>query len=156
MSSFLILGLFALSAGKHVVTSRPAPNSDKTTSHILYGTSLKLTDQTLVPAELRVWALKSTPILPDDTVVFLLAKACSPADATAGTVLLDSLVMQAFPGDPDSESYDDHLPDGLVPWAIAIGRTLSQTRPLGDGVSKGFEITVSEYVRDEARQSGLQ
>ncbi|KZT26330.1 hypothetical protein NEOLEDRAFT_1177742 [Neolentinus lepideus HHB14362 ss-1] len=153
MSSFFILGLFALSGGNRVVS--PRPNSDKTTSHILYMTSLQLFDLSFVPGEIRVWAPMTTPILPDNTVVFMLAKACTPADTLHGAVVMDSVLFQPFPGDPESSAYEDHLPDGQVPWVIATGKTISQTRTLADGCSRAFELSLTEYVRDEQRQSGI-
>ncbi|KZT30651.1 hypothetical protein NEOLEDRAFT_26035 [Neolentinus lepideus HHB14362 ss-1] len=104
--------------------------SDKTTSHILYMTSLQLLDQSIVPGEIRVWAPMTTPILPDNTVVFMPVKACTPADALHGAMVMDSVSLQPFLGDPESSTYEDHLPDGQVLGSLQLARRSRRAVPL--------------------------
>lgn len=153
MSSFVVFAVLAVSGGRRVTANRPPPNENKVTSHIIYASSVSLLDNSVRNAEIRHWAPSSSAILPDNTVVLLLAKAYAPPD---GVFLFDTLLLVPFPGDPDAPDYDDHLPDFHTPWVCATGRAHSATTTLADGVSRGFELLVTEYVRDESKMSYLQ
>ncbi|KAI0668642.1 hypothetical protein C8Q78DRAFT_1081033 [Trametes maxima] len=83
--------------------------------------------------------------LPDDTIIFLVAKLhLWPNDIT----LLDAIQLFPVPGDPSSEFYQDNIPDMPYPNIYAIGVVQGKHEVLANGKSRGFTLNVSDCVVD--------
>ncbi|OBZ78509.1 hypothetical protein A0H81_02121 [Grifola frondosa] len=106
-----------------------------------------------LPAELRIYSPRNDTPLPDNTIAFVVAKAHAPAN---GTILLDALSIYPFPGDPNSDDYQDAIPDMPYPFAYGLGSIQAKHEVLADGVSKGFMVDLSEHVRDSPKPSSVQ
>lgn len=147
MTSYLLAGYLALVNGRRV--SSENPNTHKTTNHMYYDTVIQ-TSGVDVPAELRYWVPATATPLPDGTVVDVLAKMNTPANSKA---LLDAIQFVPFPGDPASDSYEEGIPDRPFPTLFVLGHTSGAAETMDDGVSVGYEVQTSEYVRDQSRGS---
>lgn len=147
MTSFLINGYFAVSGGRRV--SSENPNTHKVTHHVLYNTIVQTSGVDL-NAEIRTWSPANEALLPDGTVVDLLAKVFAPPNAT---LLLDAFQMTAFPGDPQSAVYEDNIPDRPFPTFFVLGHTHGLAETMDDTVSVGYFVQTSDYVRDQTRSS---
>jgi hypothetical protein len=102
-----------------------------------------------IPAEIQVFAPSHTAILPDHTVVYVVAKM----EVQPTSVYLDALSLAAVPGDVTKTSYEDTLPDEPFPRIFVIGQVLHEVA-LPD--KKAFNVLTSEYVKDRAVQSTVQ
>lgn len=159
MSSFYLFGNFAVAGGSRVFTEKTVSagsSGDRTvrTPHILYDTTVSLTNSSTIQASLRVYGPPNENPLPPQTVVFAVAKAFAPAN---GTILMDVLTLVPYPGNPDDDSYDDFIPDFPATLAMVTGPV--HMKPFvcsDDSKSRGFFIEASEYVRDTARVSSIQ
>src|SRR5580698_4361107 len=75
MSSFVVVGFFALHSGHRVRT--PITRADGATTaiwHVHYAMALNCQQPPSLPAELRNYSPVNDVVLPDDTVAFVLAK----------------------------------------------------------------------------------
>ncbi|KAI0070426.1 hypothetical protein K474DRAFT_1577413, partial [Panus rudis PR-1116 ss-1] len=95
MSSFIMTGFFGLGDGKRSVDARPA-------YYCFYPMTIQCkSDQSFIPAEIRVYTPPHDTVLPCGTVVFLTARTYLPADLSGKhTALLDAIAMYPIPGDP--------------------------------------------------------
>ncbi|KAJ7875957.1 hypothetical protein B0H13DRAFT_1632469 [Mycena leptocephala] len=112
MSSLNVIGFFALAQGKRIATLLPGATFPIHHNH--YVTCLKSTsdDITMYPsATLRVYSGSGDAPLPDNTIAFVIAKACAP---TGKPIELDALYLSAFPGDPNDDQYDVRAPIYLI------------------------------------------
>ena len=50
-------------------------------------------------------------------------------------------------------SYEDGIPDHPFPTLIVLGYTSGAAETMDDGVSVGYPIQTSDYVRDQSRTS---
>ena len=158
MSSITLTGFFGLLHGKGV--SHPeAGDSSVVVHHAVYSSVIQCTlsdvgEQPMaIPAEIRLWCPLSQPLHPDNTVAFIVAKAYIPSPGSLPNVaLLDTLYLVPFPGDTDTDEYEDHIPDFPNPLVATLG-TISAS---GSDLSTGhhcFPLSVREYVRDENKNS---
>ncbi|KIK11994.1 hypothetical protein PISMIDRAFT_47046, partial [Pisolithus microcarpus 441] len=154
MSSTIIVGFFALAGGEHVKTVKA--NSLTATYHCVYNTVIQCTSGVLFPASLRVYSPYKDMVLPDDMVVFVIAKASIPASVPEQTILLEAMWVVAVPGDPTSETYEASVPDFPYPVVIGLGSVSSQPRVLSDGTSRAFTVLSSDYVRDSRLESSVR
>ena len=120
------------------------------TYHCYYSTSLHTPNGDSYPAEIRVYSPFGNAVLPDDMVVFLVAKAFLPPN---DTVLLEASELVAVPGDPSAEGYENSVPDHTVPFFIGLGTVPSAVQILNDTKSKAFAVISSDYVCDSIKQS---
>lgn len=91
MSSLNVIGFFALAQGKRIATLLPGATFP--IHHNRYVTCLKSTsdDITTYPsATLRVYSGSGDAPLPDNTIAFVIAKACAP---TGKPIELDALYL---------------------------------------------------------------
>ncbi|KAJ6548625.1 hypothetical protein B0H19DRAFT_1161441 [Mycena capillaripes] len=152
MTVFNILGFFQLKSGRRVPTVKP--NSSYTVWHIHYNTHVWCANDTQIAAELRLYGTNGTPTLPDGTVAFALCKAQSSPNAV---ISLDAVTFIPMPGDPTSNSYDDHLPDVHTSFVFAIGHITGAAETLDDGhSSRAFPLAVSDYVGNGTAASTIQ
>ncbi|EJD38501.1 hypothetical protein AURDEDRAFT_128834 [Auricularia subglabra TFB-10046 SS5] len=147
MTSFLLSGYLAVSNGRRLASENPT--TKKTTHHMYYDTVIQ-TMGVDVPAEIRLWVPSSEQPLADGTIVDLLAKVHTPANSKA---MLDAIQLNAFPGDPNGDGYEDHIPERPFPTIIVLGHTSGAAETMDDGVSVGYHVSTSEYVRDQSRAS---
>ncbi|KAJ7051703.1 hypothetical protein C8F01DRAFT_637375 [Mycena amicta] len=145
MSSFLSYGFLPLAGGTCVAM----PNG--TTYHGHYTTAIRTARRTYLPAKLRVYSGSSSIPLPDNTVAFTVAKVFAPAGHDA-IIELEALHMNAIPGDPNSPTYQDAIPDcatiftgvGNVPATIQV--------PAG---WKAFNLAMDEFIYNSHRQFSI-
>lgn len=105
-----------------------------------------------VPVDVRHYrAANETPVA-DDAVVFVAAKAFSPGHIVPEDFLLDTIYIDTLPGDPQSATYDDHVPLPRPPVVFANG-TVTDNIQTSDDPIVTFVVTVSEFVRNSRKQS---
>jgi hypothetical protein len=151
MSSFFVDGFFAVKSGRRVVLTRVVNENTIKSNYIHYQTALQCTSGLSYGAELRVFATSQSTILPDDSVVHVVAKAeINPSN----NAFLEATTFSVLPGDPSSDSYEDHIPDEPYPHFFILGQVLKET-PL-DMKMTAFTIMASDYVRDAPAQSTIQ
>ncbi|EJD36382.1 hypothetical protein AURDEDRAFT_44621, partial [Auricularia subglabra TFB-10046 SS5] len=136
-------GYLAVTKGRRVASENP--NTRKTTHHMYYETVIQ-TCGVDVPAELRYWVPSTEKELADGTIVDVLAKVHAPSNSV---MLLDAIQFVPFPGDPSSPEYEDSIPEKPFPTVIVLGNTSGPAETLDDGVSLGYAVQASEYVRDQ-------
>jgi len=150
MSSFTILGFFALASGRRVQTVRPG--TAIRTWHAHYTTTIQCSSPPHVPADLCIYSPINDVLHPDDTIAFVVAWVHIPP---TGTILLDAIRIVPLPGDPSHDSYDDAVPNFQFPMVYGLGIVLSPPETLHNG-STAFSVALTEYVRDANQQSHLQ
>ena len=159
MSSFYLFGNFAVAGGSRVFTEKTVSTGSSgermvRTPHILYDTTVSLTDSSTIQASLRVYSPPNDNPLPPQTVVFAVAKVFAPAN---GTILMDVLTLVLYPGNPDDDAYDDTIPDFPATLAMVTGPVRAKHHLCdSDSKSRAFFVEVSEYVCDTARISNIQ
>ena len=148
MSSLMVFGFFGVNYGCCVGFLKPGTTSK--TYHCYYSTSLQTPTGDSYPAVIRVYSPFGDAILPDDTVVFLIAKAFLPPN---DTVLLEASEMVTVPSDPSAEGYENSVPDRTVPFFISLGMVPSAVQILNNMKSKAFAVVSSDYMCDSMKQS---
>ncbi|KAI5980706.1 hypothetical protein EDD15DRAFT_2117040, partial [Pisolithus albus] len=146
MSAIIVFGFFALANGDRVKTFRAGTST--ATYHCIYETTIQCTSGALFPAMLRVYSPYNDVALPDNTVAFVSAKVCIPASIPSDPVLLEGICVVAVPGDPNSDSYEQGIPDFPYPMVVGLGSVTSPPRTLSNGTSKAFDVVSTDYVRD--------
>ncbi|KAJ7900988.1 hypothetical protein B0H14DRAFT_3852227 [Mycena olivaceomarginata] len=125
MSSFYILGFFQLKAGRRVAVTKP--NSNFPTHYAHYSTNVWCLDNTTIPADIRVFTASTTPLVPDGMVAFAVCTAQSTAtppmanSLASNALALDALMFVVLPGNPESDTYNDHLLDEFTSMAYGVG-----------------------------------
>ncbi|KAG6370025.1 hypothetical protein JVT61DRAFT_12544 [Boletus reticuloceps] len=152
MSSLLVVGFFGVGAGRRMSLQKPG---SKKIYHCFYTTSFPsgLDADERYPAEIRVYSRYNDYVLPDNTVVFLVAKAFF---ALHEPILLEATTFVPVPGDPTDTSYDNNVPDLTTPLIIGLGIVPSRFDVLADGKSKTCTVVSTDYVRDVVKQSSIQ
>lgn len=121
---------------------------------------MHLTNKTSTPVEIRVFSNPAIPIIPDATVVYIIAKvAAVPASTTAKDNVcfyLEAMSISPYPGNPSDSNYDDITPDNIVPWCWAVGSVTTKTLQLADNKSFGFDLSVFDYIRNAVASSTLR
>ena len=148
MSSFTLIGFFALTGGKCVVSTKLSK-----VYYCFYTTTIQCTGGVDIPAEIHIYSPYSDIVHANDTITFLIARAfCPPNDI----VLLDAYHLVPIPGSPTEMEYQlQHVPDCPYPVTSGIS-TVSSTEILADGVTKAFSVVVSDYVCDGTKSSTVQ
>ncbi|KAJ7933345.1 hypothetical protein B0H13DRAFT_1700890, partial [Mycena leptocephala] len=157
MSSFNILGFFQLKAGRRVIVNKP--NSIYATHYAHYNTHVwctKGTGNTTIPADLRVY-------ITNGMVAFAVCSAQSSAFPPAtnslptNTLTLDAMTFFVLPGSPDSDTYNNQLPDERTSMVYGVGRVTGSPQTLDDGHgSRAVTVTVSDFIRGETKASTVQ
>ena len=152
MSSFLLIGFFALAGGKRLPSVNPTSASKTWHSH--YDSTLQCLSNTLLPTRIRIYSRIHDPVFPDDTLAFVGGKCVVTADSE---VLIDAYFVQPVPGNCTDEDYQDHCPDFPFPLVTALGQVLPHTTtPATDSPIKIFSLSVKDYVRDSVKATTLQ
>jgi hypothetical protein len=95
MSSFLVVGFFALLSSRQVHTViTKADDSSTSIWHVHYEMVLTCQEPPSLPAELRNYSPVNDTVFQDDTVVFVMAKAYVSPGNVAGNILLEATVAQ--------------------------------------------------------------
>jgi hypothetical protein len=129
MSTCLIIGFLGVANGRREQTMKiNRGGREMRVFHMRYDTSIQILEGVVRPADLRVYSPINDAPLMDNTVGFVVAKACFPNDTI---ILLDAFYMNKVPGNPNKDSYEDAAPDVPIP------------------------VTVSDYMHDEQRTSSL-
>ncbi|KAG6914894.1 hypothetical protein DXG01_014719 [Tephrocybe rancida] len=155
MSSFIIVGLFALSNARRIAA--PDKTSDGNTQgnphnhtfHYYYTSAIQCANDQALPAEIRIYSPANDPGHPELTVAFVAAKAHIPPN---GATLLDAYYMIPFPGNPQHPAYQDSLPDLLFPFVFAVGHVA------GSDIEDNMRVTsisVSDYVCDGTKATTI-
>ncbi|KAJ7907696.1 hypothetical protein B0H13DRAFT_1879318 [Mycena leptocephala] len=133
MSSLNVIGFFALAQGKRIATLLPGATFPIHHNHYTYPS-----------ATLRVYSGSGDAPLPDNTIAFVIAKACAP---TGKPIELDALYLSAFPGDPNDDQYDEHIPE-CPAFIHGVGHVPANHTPqvLNDG-TKVFTLCVYPATR---------
>lgn len=161
MSSFFLSGFFGLESGQRVNSSKPN-NPSSRVYHAVYSSAIQFAppaDASIIPADIRLWSPRSGTLLADNTVAFVVGKAYIPRSTTSynntDKALIDALYLMPCPGDPSDPEYEARIPDFPGPLVIALGSVTGghSTLPNSDIT---FPLTLSEYVRDDTRQSIIQ
>jgi hypothetical protein len=154
MSTLLLTGFLGVANGRREMTSRPGrERKEVRICHVHYTTSLQCIDGSALAAELRVYTASATePILPDNTVAYVVAKCHFPIHEVA---LLDAFYLAKVPGDVNDERYEDHVPDIPIPFVFGVGQVAGEV-PMSSPVLKCVAVSVSEYVRDEVKHCDVQ
>lgn len=148
MSSFTLIGFFALTGGKRLVSAKSSK-----TYYCFYTTTIQCSAGIDVPAEIRVYSPYNDVPHPDDTIAFVIARAFCPPNDTAH---LDAYHLVPVPGNPtESEYQSQRVPDYPYPFASGVGPVLG-TEILPDSTTKTFSVAVSDYVRDGTKSSTVQ
>ncbi|KAF8141789.1 hypothetical protein EV363DRAFT_1443711 [Boletus edulis] len=152
MSSLLILVFFDVGAGWHISQQKPA---SREIYHCFYSTSFPAASnaEQRYPAEIRIYSPYNNIVLPDNTVVFLVAKGYF---ALYETIMLEATTFVPVPGDPADTSYDNNVPDLTTLLIIGLDVVPSCFDILADGKLKMCMVLSSDYVRDVQKQSSIQ
>ena len=155
--SFIIVGFFALTAGRRVLSEVPLSNGDTATVfHTLYSTAIVCSQQ---PARFSAEIHRYSPVdeapLPENTTVFVVAKAYIPPEGVAGIVQLDALHFCPMSGNPSDENYSANHPDFTNPLILALG-TVSADHEESLRGSLTFPVSLSEYLHGMVRQTILE
>ena len=133
-----LMGLFALGNGhKESISTGPS----KTTSYIVYDSTLRAMDDTGCAIQIRHFSLD--PPVPNDTVALIVAKAAFPAGVDSIPLLL-TLQFFVLPGDITSDEYDENLPDFRHPVLFGIGHVASLAA-VGESPCH-FTLNMSSYI----------
>ena len=151
MSSFIIVGFFAVKSGRRVVSQRVVNDNTVKSNYIHYQTALQCTANVSYPAEIRVFATSQSTILPDNSVVHVLAKAEINPGADA---FLEATTFAVIPGDPSTDDYEDHIPDEPYAHVFILGQVMKES-PL-DAKVTAYTIMASDYLNDRPTQSLIQ
>lgn len=159
--AFFTFGFFALGVGTRRAVQKPVspsktPSSSSSTWYIFYPTTIQCPNDPVglgLSAEVRIYSPPGDIPHPENTIAFIVAKACFP---NSGPVLLDAISIHPIPGDPLSPDYEDRAPDMLYPYVYGLGTTYAKAETLADGKSKGFSVRLTERVRDRQETSTIQ
>ena len=104
--SYLATGFFALSGGHRIQSTT---TSGRSVNHCYYSTAIKTSVRThdsseFLPATLSAYSPTGETPLPDDTIVFVVAKVFTPDGDKP--VELEALHIRAVPGDPQADTYE--------------------------------------------------
>ena len=149
MSSFTIIGFFALASGRRLQTVKPG--TAIRTWHAHYTTTIQCINPPYLPADLRIYSPINDVLHPDNTIAFVVARVHVPQ---TGNVLLDALRIVPCPGDPSQDSYDDTVPNFQFPMVYGLGIVSTPHETLPNG-STAFSVALTEYVRDMNQQSNV-
>ena len=142
MSSIQVFGLFPLSGGR--LSNERSTKSTATYYYIYYRSTITCSSGKSLPAEIRIYNESSQQPLPDDTVAIVSGAVAIPP---SGDVLIEANYIFPVPGDPNSDDYDDHLPDMLYPLVIVLGHVSANGVVMPDGVTRSFPVEGAGYVR---------
>jgi hypothetical protein len=157
MRSFQCIGIFTLSGGHHVSSVRTSSSingpTSKPTNHVVYSSLTFASNGDEVDGSLRLWAPRSAPVLPDNTLAFVVGKVQYVREADNVRLDIEAVTVVAFPGDPESDHYENGVPDlgGLL--MIVLGTTTSS--PTDTAAGRTFTLTTSDYVRDVTAESTI-
>ena len=155
MSTFTLTGFFGLTSGQRVHTELPKPNgSTQGVYYVHYVTSLNTAQTGAISAEIRKYSPPHDIILQNDTIVFVVAKAYVPPGDTTGNMLLEASHIIPVPGNPNSDGYEDLVPDFRFPLIFAQGTVTGEHTETEGGIVT-FPVTVSDYVRGATKLSTL-
>lgn len=117
-----------------------------------YKSAISCLSGTSIQAEIRNYSPPNDTLYPDDTVVFVIAKA---AFCNGTSFLLDIIHMLPFGGDPRSDSYEAGIPNFTCPYVLALGTVIAHGPTNVEGV-RSFTLSSTEYVRDRAQAFTLR
>ena len=144
MSSLAFMSFFALAEGRPVMTT--CANNTRIW-HAHYTTTIQCADGSTLPANVRIYSPMNDVLHADNTIAFVYALAHIPINSI---VVMDASHVLPFPGDPQTDSYEDSVPNLPNPFVIALGHVSGNASHLPEG-SRMFPILVSEYVRDNTQ-----
>ena len=155
MSTFIVSGFFSLTSGRRVRSEVPRPNgSSQGVYHIYYDTTVQCTQTGPISAELRKYSPPGEPVLQNDTIAYVVAKAYMPPVNMPRIILLEAIHIASEPGDPTSDEYEDSVPDFPFP-SIFVQGTTSAEHKGDDGGVIHFPVTVTDYVRGHNKKSNI-
>ena len=156
MTTFIISGFFALSSGRRVRTEVPRSNgTSQGVYYVHYDTTVQCSQSGPISAEIRKYSPPGECVIPDDTIAYVVAKAYVPASTQSGLVLLEAIHIAPEPGNPNSEMYQDSVPDFPFPIVFAEGTVCEEPNTEGGSVVL-FALAVSDYIRGGNKKSTLQ
>ena len=150
MSSFTILGFFALANGHHMQTQKPGTSAH--TWHAHYATTIQCITPLYVPADLRIYSPINDVLHPDNTIAFVVARVHIPCTED---ILLDAIHIVPCPGNPLDDSYNDSVPYFQFSMVYRLGVVSSPHESLPNR-SMAFSVALTEYVHDANQQSTVQ
>jgi len=100
-----------------------------------------------------VWSPSSDTIYVNNTIVFLIAKVFTLAD---NPVLLESMYIRNYLGNPSSPGYGDLLSDVNAGTFFIASRTVISVPDAVPSMLKMFMVAASDYIRDEMKYSQIR
>lgn len=154
MSSFIVIGFFALTAGRDIAI--PKQVGDRSfTSHYHHYTTVVQTSNYAIPAELRMFATREAVIHANNTIAFVIAHASvDSSNVSHPMILLETNHIAHVPGDPNDSQYEEMVPDMVCPIIVALG-TQCPLPPSTNITSNMFSLAVADYVRDSNQRSQI-
>src|SRR6267154_6240230 len=92
MSSFTMIGFFALASGRRLQTTKPGTTTR--TWHAHYTTTIQCISPPYLPADVRIYSPINDVLHPENTIAFIVARVHVPS---TGDILLDALIRK-IPG----------------------------------------------------------
>ena len=137
MSAAFIEGNISLTHG-HRDPSTIAPPY-----YTFYSTALQCTNTHVIKGDVRVYSPPNEPLLADETAVHIVGRFFAPP---SGTILIDTLSLTPFPGNPCDDTYEDLLPNNTTLRITVVGGVSTTARTSSEETSRGFDLHVTEYV----------
>ena len=153
MTSVILFGFLGVCGGDRQTTTRKVRGREVHSSYTVYTTAIHGSlHPSSAPAKLRVWSTSSDVVYEDNTIIFVIAKLYTH---TNNSILLDSMYIGNVPGDPESSTYEEAVPNiGGGPFVMILGPVVkvadTRASPL-----KTFTVGASEYVRDKLKYSQI-
>ena len=154
MSSFIIVGFFALANGHRAHSAQPG--SSKTVSHCHYMTIVQCLHGPEVDAKIHVFSPASEAIVhPNDTVAFVIAHAS--VQQHPFQILMEAKHLIPMPGNPEDNDYNERMPNFPYPFIAAIGHVTNTHHAMqGEDAKTQINLSVSDYVHGSIQASTIQ
>ena len=85
----------------------------------------------------------TNPLLADEIAVHVVGRFFAPP---SGTILIDTLSLTPFLGNPCDDAYEDQLPNNTTLRITVVGGVSTAARTSSEETSRGFDLHITEYV----------
>ncbi|KAI1783661.1 hypothetical protein LXA43DRAFT_903100 [Ganoderma leucocontextum] len=147
-STLVLYGFFELLHSERKSSPRRT-NPSALTYHNHYHTVLQCVDDSGLGAELQIFSLPADPVLTHRTVAFVNSRAYIPPGR-------DTILLEAFPGNPNDDNYQKHAPDLVYGMAYGVGVVKTNCLPVTVDSEKSFMVETTHLIRDENMTSTIR
>jgi hypothetical protein len=156
MRSILAFGCVTVAGGHHVSSIRvasPTKSSSASTStnHVHYNIAAYGTNDAVVEGTIRMWCMKDSPILEDNTLAYVFGKIHVTTTASGLSLNIEAFDIIGFPGDPTDDEYEQNIPSFGAMTVLALGMSATPTEETEQG--RVFKLKTVDYVRDATQES---